>query len=206
MTFQPGWRPQLRDVLLYFVLLFPAAAMTWVRSAQRGKKVSVLICLPILMVGIQASGWYVGRNEWRPWGWPPLRIRTEAQISLDDWVRERRDRLAEWPGTEPLQIIHIVTGALEQLWRLPHSLLRHGVYLPAAQMREYNLAYQPQIFAGTLPPDLIKADLVVLDTRMGGASSLIAEMTGQVEEARIETIHPHVTILLLSPLARQLLR
>jgi len=105
-----------------------------------------------------------------------------------------------------LQIIHIVTGALEHPWRLPHSLLREGVYLPTAQVREYNLAYQPQIFAGTLPPDLIKADLVVLDTRMGGASALIAEMTDQVDEARIETIHPHVTILLLSPLARQLLR
>jgi len=206
MTFQSGWRPQLRYVLLYFVLLFPAAALTWVRWAQRGKKPYVLLCLLILMVGIQASGWYVGRNERRPWGWLPLRIRTEAQISLDDWVRERRDRLAKWPGAEPVEIVHIVTGALEQPWRLPHSLLLGGVYLPAAQVREYNLAYQPQILAGTLPPDLLKADLVVLDTRMGGASSLIAELTNQVKEARIEKIHPHVTILLLTPLAQQLLR
>ncbi|MFZ4627233.1 MAG: ArnT family glycosyltransferase [Blastocatellia bacterium] len=206
MALQSGWRPQLRYVLLYFVFLFPAAASTWVRWAQRGKKPIVLFCLLILMVGIQASGWYVGRNERRAWGWLPLRIRTEAQISLDDWVRERRDRLVNWPGAAPLQITHLVTGALDQPWRLPHSLLLHGVYLPAAQMREYNLAYQPQIFAGPLPDDLIKADLVVLDTRMEGASSLITEMTGQGKDTKIEKIHPHVTILLLSPLAQQLLR
>lgn len=206
MTFQSGWRPQLRYVLLYFVLLFPAAALTWVRWAQRGKKPYVLLCLLLLMIGIQASGWYVGRNEGRPWGWLPLRIRTEAQISLDQWVRDRRERLIGWPGSEPIQIVHFVTGALEEPWRLPHSLLIGGVYLPTAQVREYNLAYQPELLAGPLPSDLWKADMVVLDTRMSTASSLIAEIAGKVGDVKIEKIHPQVTILLLTPLAQRQLR
>ncbi|MFM8395925.1 MAG: ArnT family glycosyltransferase, partial [Acidobacteriota bacterium] len=60
-----GWRPQLRYILLYFVNLFPAAALVWGIWARRWRTWPVIIGLLVLTVTLQSVAWQIGRNEGR---------------------------------------------------------------------------------------------------------------------------------------------
>ncbi len=202
-----GWRPQLRYILLYFINLFPAAALIWANWARRWRSWPVILTLLLLTITLQSVAWQIGRNEGRHLGWLPIRIPTASQALLDRWVGERRERLLRQP---PLRTVQIVSGTLIEPWRLTHSILINRLPLTSFDLTEVNTAYQFEFQQIGQPDDpvltdLLKADLIVIDPQAACYPVLRAALasTTQPDPPRLLHLGPHITIIPLSSAARQ---
>ena len=210
-----GWRPQLRYILLYFVNLFPAAALVWGIWARKWRPWPVILGLLVLTITLQAIAWQIGRNEGRPLGWLPIRIPTTSQANLDRWLGERREQLLHLSRqSRPLRTFQIVPGSLTEPWRLSHSILINRLPISGFELTEINTAYQFEFqqaqhpAAPALQP-LLAADLILIDPEAPCYAALVAALTapnGQSAAPTIRQLSPRVTIILLSPEARQALR
>jgi 4-amino-4-deoxy-L-arabinose transferase-like glycosyltransferase len=200
MTFTVGWRPQLRYVLLYFVNLYPYAALAWGEMIERARRRvparAALAALLAATTATQAAAWWVGRNDRLPLGWLPLRVHHPAQKVLDEWVRKTN------AATGELKIRAVATSALEESWRLTNSLLVNRVYPCNPDDVEYNAAYIPGFLEGRYPAALAAADVILIDPRASFYQNLLDHLNEQRPGVVVRRIDPHIAAWLLTPQAR----
>jgi hypothetical protein len=201
MTFTVGWRPQLRYVLLYFVNLYPYAALAWEEMIEGARRrIPARAALAMLLaatMATQAAAWWVGRNDRLPFGWLPLRVHHPAQKALDAWVRQTKAA-----ATGELKMRAVATSALEESWRLPNALLVNRAFPSNPDEVEYNAAYIPGFLEGRYPAALAAVDVILIDPRAAFYQSLLGHVNAQQPGVVVRQIHPHIAAWLVSPRAR----
>lgn len=193
MTFTSGWRPQLRYIMLYFVNLFPYAALAWVTITRRWRSRYVLASLVVLTMLTQAAGWWVGRNKYRPMGWLPLEVRSSSQKAVDDWMSE-----VSANSGAGLKVIAFTGDSIEEPWSLLHSVLVNRIPAGAVKTIELYVPEEREILNGQLPPVVSDADLVVIDPDSGFYSTVVDSISKSDPGVRMSRIHPRITIMALS--------